>query len=153
MPIIKLPDALRDAVTSGLGNDLSRRIEKGRAVAILTYQRSETGEDEYLVEFKSAENAKTLASYRGNGRGAKTTEAVPLYPYTTEFMQALAENTDIGDGGFVLRHAAPVGEGAHDFRVEFAPPGSSAVYLALEAKAGVGESVPMQRADPNPAKE
>ena len=152
MPIIRLPDALRDVITSALDNDLGRRIEKGRAVAILTYQCAETGENKYLVEFKSAENAKTLACYQGNSKGTKTSESVPLYPDTTELMRDLADNVDIGEAGFVLQHTAPTGEGAHDFRVEFTPPGSSAVYLALEAKASEGESVPMQRAELYPVK-
>ena len=152
MPIIRLPDALRDVIAGALGNDLGRRIEKGRAVAIFTYQHAETGEHEYLVEFKSVENAKTLASYRGNSKCTKATEIVPLYPDTTELMHALAENIDIGDAGFVLQHIAPVGEGTHDFRIEYSPPGSSAVYLALEAEALEGESVPMQRAELYPAK-
>ena len=152
MPIIRLPDAMRDVITSALGNDLGRRIEKGRAVAIFTFQHAETGEHEYLVEFKSAENAKTLASYQGNSKGVKPTEAVPLYPYMTDQAKALAQGIDIGDGGFVLRHIPPEGDEPHGFRVVFTPSGSSAVYLALEAKAIAGESVPMQRADLYPVK-
>ena len=87
MPIIRLPDAMRDVITSALGNDLGRRIEKGRAVAVFTFQYAETGEHEYLVEFKSAENAKTLASYQGHSQGAQDTEAVPLYPHITDQAQ------------------------------------------------------------------
>ena len=152
MPIIRLPDAMRDVITSALGNDLGRRIEKGRAVAVFTFQHAETDEHEYLVEFKSAENAKTLASYRGNSKGVKATDAVPLYPYMTDQAQALAQGIDIGDGGFVLRHIPPEGDEPHGFRVVFTPPGSPAVYLALETKAIAGESVPMQRADLYPVK-
>ena len=150
MPIIRLPDAMRDVITSALGNDLGRRIEKGRAVAVFTFQHAETDEHEYLVEFKSAENAKTLASYRGNSKGVKATDAVPLYPYMTDQAQALAQGID--NGGFVLRHIPPEGDEPHGFRVVFTPPGSSAVYLALETKAIAGESVPMQRADLYPVK-
>ena len=152
MPIIRLPDALRDVITSALGNDLGRRIEKGRAVAIFTYQSAETGERQYLVEFKSSENAETLASFRGNSNDTKAEEAVPLFPDASHAAQALAENIDIGDAGFVLRHIAPADEGMDDFRVEFTPPGSSAVYLALEATAREGESVPMQRAELYPTR-
>ena len=147
MPIIRLPDALRDVITSALGNDLGRRINKGRAVAILTYHSAHAGEHEYLMEIKSSENSKTLASFRGNSMDANATEAVPLFPEATHAMQKLGENIDIGDAGFVLRHIAPAGQGMHDFRVEFTPPGSSAVYLALEAAAKEGESVPMRRAE------
>ena len=152
MPIIRLPDAMRDVITSALGNDLGRRIEKGRVVAVFTFQHAETDEHEYLVEFKSAENAKTLAAYQGHSKGVKATDAVPLYPYMTDQAQALAQGIDIGDGGFVLRHIPPEGDEPHGFRVVFTPPGSSAVYLALEAKAIAGESVPMQRADLYPVK-
>ena len=148
MAIITLPAAMRDIVTSALGNDLGRRIEKGRAVAIFTYQRAETGEYKYLVEFKRSENTKTLASFHGHGKGEKATEAVPLYPYSTDMTEALAENIHIGDGAFMLRHIPPAGDGEpHDFRVEFTPPESSAVYLALEARALDGRSVVMQRGD------
>ena len=152
MPIIRLPDAMRDVITSALGNDLGRRIEKGRAVAVFTFQYAETGEHEYLVEFKSAENAKTLASYQGHSQGAQDTEAVPLYPHITDQAQALAQGIDIGDGGFVLRHIPSRGGEPDGFRVVFTPSGSSAVYLALEAKATAGESVVMKRADLYPVK-
>ena len=146
MPIIRLPDHLRDRVISGLGNHIGLKVEKGHAVAIFTYQCSETGEYEYTVDFKNTENAKTLASYQGHGRGAKASEAVPLYLDTIDVAKSLAENIDIGDGIFVLRHLPPVGEEPPDFRVEFTPPGTATVRLALEAKANAGERVPMQRA-------
>lgn len=150
MPIIRLPDHLRDGIISGLGNELGRRIEKGRAVAIFTYQSSENGEREYTVEFKNTENAKTLASYQGHSKGAKAAEAVPLYPDTIDVAKALAENTDIGHGIFVLRHCSSDGDEPPDFRVEFTPPGASAVYLAVEAKANEGQTVVMQRVALNP---
>lgn len=152
MPIIRLPDHLRDGIISALGNDVGRKVEKGRALAIFTYQYSETGECEYLVEFKNTENAKTLASYQGHSKGAKATEAVPLYPDTIDVARSLAENIDIGDGIFTLRHIPSAGEEPPNFRVEFTPPGTSTVRLALEAKASAGQRVPMQRANPNPYK-
>ena len=148
MPIIKLPEAMRDVITSALGNDLGRRIEKGRAVAVFTYQGTDTGEHEYLVELKRSENTKALASFHGHSKGAKATEAVPLYPYSTDMTESLAENIHIGDGLFMLRHIPPADDGdPHDFRVEFTPIESSAVYLALEANALDGQSVVMQRGD------
>ena len=152
MPIIRLPDHLRDGIISGLGNDIGRKVEKGHAVAIFTYQCSESGEHEYTVEFKNTENAKTLASYQGHGKGAEATEAVPLYPDAIDVAQALAENIDIGDGIFMLRHIPSEGEEAPDFRVEFTPPGTATVRLELWAKANAGERVPMQRADLHPYK-
>ena len=152
MPIIKLPAAMRDVITSALGNDLGRRIEKGRAVAVFTYQCADTGEHEYLVELKRSENTKTLASFHGQSKGAKATEVVPLDPYSTDMTEALSENIHIGDGVFTLRHLPPEGDGEpHDFRVEFTPLESSAVYLALEAKALDGQSVVMQRGDLYPS--
>ena len=150
MPIIRLPDHLRDGIISALGNELGHRIKKGHAVAIFTYQCSETGEHEYTVEFKNTENAKTLASYQGHGKGTKAAEAIPLYPDTIDVAQALAENSDIGDGIFVLRRIPSEGGGPPDFRVEFTPPGASAVYLAVEAKANEGQTVAMQRVALNP---
>ena len=60
MPIIRLPDHLRDGIISGLGNHIGRKVEKGHAVAIFTYRHSESGEYEYTVDFKNTENAKTL---------------------------------------------------------------------------------------------
>ena len=148
MPIIKLPAAMRDVITSALGNDLGRRIEKGRATAVFTYQCAETGESDYIVEFKRSENTKSLASYHGHSKDAKAIETVPLYPESTDMAQALAEDIHIGDGIFMLRHVSPTRGGEpHDFRVEFTPPGSSAVYLALEAKALPGQSVVMERGD------
>ena len=152
MPIIKLPDAMRDVITSALGNDLSRRIGRGQAVAVLTYQCSETGDHQYLVEFKRAENAKTLASFQGHSSGPDGTEPVPLSPKLDDGAEALAQGIDTGDGGFVLRHIQSAGAEPHDFRVEWTPPESSAVHLALEAKARAGESVPMERADLYPYK-
>ena len=147
MPIIRLPDHLRDGIISALGNELGHRIEKGHAVAIFTYQCSETGEHEYTVEFKNTENAKTLASYQGHGKGTKAAEAILLYPDTIDVAQALAENSDIGHGIFVLRHIPSEDEEPADFRVEFSPPGTATVRLELWAKANAGERVPMQRAD------
>lgn len=153
MPIIRLPDALRDAVTSALGNDLSRRIENGRAVAILTYQFNETGEHEYVLEFKRAENTKTLGSFHGQSDNANGTKWVPLVPKLTNRMEALAENIDIGDGVFKLRHIPSADENPHDFRIVWTPSASSAVYLALEAKAEVGQSVVMKRGDLYPGRD
>lgn len=147
MPIIRLPDHLRDGIISGLGNHIGRKVEKGHAVAIFTYRHSESGEYEYTVDFKNTENAKTLASYQGHSKGAKAAEAVPLYPDTIDVAKSLAENIDIGDGIFVLRHLPAEGEEPPDFRVEFTPPGTATVRLALDAKAYAGERVPMQRAD------
>lgn len=147
MPIIRLPDHLRDGIISGLGNHIGRKVEKGHAVAIFTYRHSESGEHEYTVDFKNTENAKTLASYQGHSKGAKAAEAVPLYPDALDVAQALAENADIGAGIFTLRHIPAEGEEQPDFRVEFTPPGAATVRLALEAKANAGERVPMQRAD------
>ena len=151
MPIIRLTDEMRAAITSALGNDLGRRIEWGGAVAIFTFQDSATDEHEYLVEFKRSENAKTVASYRGRSNGAKAAEGVPLYPENMDLVEALAEGIYIGDEICTLRHLPPVGEEGHDFRVEFTPPGSPAVYLGLEAKAMPGQSVVMERGDLYPA--
>ena len=147
MPIIRLPDHLSDRVISGLGNHIGRKVEKGHAVAIFTYLCSETGEYEYTVDFKNTENAKTLASYQGRSKGAKASEAIPLYPEAIDVAQALAENSDIGHGIFVLRHIPSEDEEPADFRVEFSPPGTATVRLELWAKANAGERVPMQRAD------
>ena len=145
MPIIRLPDHLRDGIISALGNDIGRKVEKGRAVAIFAFQRSENGEHEYTVEFKNTENAKTLASYQGRSKGTQSTEAVPLYPDSIDVAQSLAENIDIGDGTFMLHHIPSAGEEPPDFRVEFTPPGTSTVRLELQAKADAGQRVPMQR--------
>ena len=150
MPIIRLPDHLRDGIISGLGNHIGRKVEQGHAVAIFTYQCSETGEYEYTVDFKNTENAKTLASYQGHGMGAKASEAVPLYLDTIDVAQALAENSDIGHGIFVLRHIPSEDGEPPDFRVEFTPPGTATVRLELWAKANAGERVPMQRTDLHP---
>ena len=147
MPIIRLPDHLRDGIISGLGNHIGRKAEKGHAVAFFTYQCSESGEREYTVEFKNSENAKTLAAYQGHSNGTKATEMVPLYLDTIDVAKSLAENSDIGDGIFMLRHIPPTGSEPPDFRVEFTPPGTGKVRLALEAKANAGERVPMQRTE------
>ncbi len=152
MPIIKLTDEMRDAITSALGNELGRRIKTGHAVAVFTYQCAETGEHEYRVEFKRSENTKTVASYQGRSKGAKSAEGIPLYPENTDLAEALAEGIYIGDEICTLRHLPPAGEKeGHDFRVEFTPPGSHAVYLGLEAKAVPGQSVVMERGDLYPA--
>lgn len=152
MPIIKLTDEMRDVITSALGNELGRQIARGDAVAIFTYQRAEPGGHEYLVEFRRSENAKTVASYQGHSKGAQAAEAVPLYPENADLAQALAEGIYIGDEICTLRHLPPVGEEeGHDFRIEFTPPGSPAVYLGLEAKAMPGQSVEMKRGDLYPA--
>ena len=151
MPIIRLTDEMRDAITSALGNELGRRIKSGHAVAVFTYQRAETGEHDYLVEFRRSENAKTVASYRGRSDGAKAAEEVTLRPEHTDWTEAVAEGIYMGDEICTLRHLPSVGEDGHDFRVEFTPPGSSAVYLGLEAKALPGQSVVMKRGDLYPA--
>ena len=145
MAIIRLPDHLRDGIISGLGNHIGRKVEKGRAVAIFTYQCSESGEYEYTVDFKNTENAKTLATYQGHSKGTKATEAVPLYLDTIDVAKSRAENIDIGDGIFKLHHLPPEGEGPPRFYVEFTPPGTAVGRLGLVAKANAGERVPMQR--------
>ena len=97
---------------------------------------------------KRSEHTKTLASLHGHSKGEKAAETVPLHPYSTDMTEALAENIHIGDGVFTLRHIPPASDGEpHDFRVEFTPFESSAVYLALEVKALDGQSVVMQRGD------
>ena len=154
MPIIRLPDDMRDVITGALNHDLGQRIEKGRAVAVLTYQRTEDGDHKYIVEFKNPESPISLASYYGHSNRADGTEPVLLSPYLKDPAEALAHDVgSIDDGGFVMRHhTPPTDRGMHDFRVEFIPPGSSAVHLALEAKAWEGQIVPMQRADLYPVK-
>ena len=151
MPIITLTDEMRDAITSALGNELGRRIKSGHAVAVFTYQRADTGEHDYRVEFRRSENAKTVASYRGRSNGAKPAEEVTLHPENMDLTEALAEGIYIGDEVCTLRHLPSVGEDGHDFRAEFTPPGSSAVYLGLEARAMPGQSVVMKRGDLYPA--
>lgn len=147
MPIIKLPDHLRDAVPSALANHLTRRIEKGSAVAVLTYQRAENGERQYLVEFKSTENANVLASYCGQSGRVDGKQRVPLFPYLPDWPQELERNTDAGDQVFALEHSPPEGGEDHGFRVEFTLPGSPVAHLALEARAQEGETVPLQRTE------
>ncbi len=152
MPIIKLPDALRDVVPSALGNELSRRIEKGDAVAILTCQSTESGGQQYLVEFKLTDNANTLASYRGHSNRADGTDPVPLCPYAADRAEGLAHDADIGHWGFALRRIPSDSAETHNFRVEWTLSETSAACLALEASAVDGQSVVMNRADCYPGK-
>ena len=147
MPIIKLPDHLRDAIPIGLANYLARRIEKGNAVAVLTYRRAENGEREYLVEFKNTENAKTLASYCGQGDQAEGKQRVPLFAYLPDRPKELKRDADAGDQVFALEHSPPEGGEEHGFRVEFTLPGSPVAHLALEASAQEGETVLLQRTE------
>ncbi len=151
MPIIRLPDSIRDTITSALGNDLGRRIEKGHAVAMLIYKYTDAGDHEYLVELKRSENTRPLASFQGISNIADGTNLVLLGPKANDVTKVLADQIDIGDGGWVLRHTPHQRGELHDFRVEMTPPGSSAVYLALEAQAKEGQCVPMQRADLYPS--
>ena len=145
MPIIRLPDHLRDAIPIGLANDLTRRIEKGSAVAVLTYRRAENGERQYLVEFKNMENAKTLASYCGQSGQAEGKQRVPLFAYLPDRLKELKRDTDAGDQVFALEHSPP--EGGEEHGVEFTLPGSPVAHLALEASAQEGETVLLQRTE------
>ena len=144
MPIIRLPDHLRDAIPSGLASYLTRQIEKGSAVAVLTYQRAANGERRYLVEFKSTENAKTLASYCGQSGQADGKQRVPLFPYLPDRPRELKRDTDACDRVFALEHSPPESGAEHGFRVEFTLTGSPVPHLALEARAQEGETVLLQ---------
>ena len=123
MTITRLPDHLRDAIPSGLANYLARGIEKGNAVAVLTYQRTDNGEHQYLVEFKNTENAKTLASYCGQSDQADRKQRVPLFPYLPDRPRKLERDTYAGDQVFALEHSPPEDGEEHGFRVEFTLPG------------------------------
>ena len=153
MPTIRLPNAMRDVITSALGNDLSRRIEKGSAAVDLTYRRpDEAGGREYQVELKSQDRQKTYFTYYGHSNSANWTEPVLLCPAPSQVVKSVSQKVHIGDGVFVLHHIPAKTEEPDKFRVVMTPPDSSAVYLALEAEAREGQSVPMKRADLYPEK-
>ena len=150
MTIIKLPDALRDAIPNALGNELSRRIAKGDTVAVLTCHATADGAHDYLVEFKLTENANTLVAYHGHSTPADGAEPIPLCPYPMDREEGLSPAGDAGPWGFTLRQILPDGAEGRKIRVEWIPEGTSTARLALEACARDGRSVMMNRAGRRP---
>ena len=147
MPIIRLPEELREAVTDAFGNELSRRIGSGVANVDLTYRRSDaTGGREYFLNLESGIAHRKRITCQGRSDGSDWTEAVPLRPEPGASPELVAQTIGIGNGEMTLYHTPPKREEAHKFRVVMTPTGSEAVYLAPEAEAHEGENVPMKRA-------
>lgn len=153
MPIITLPGGIRDTITRSSGQELQKRIANGKAAADITYVlHADTANRSYRLEFKSAKG-ETLSVWRADDDGTDWTKPIPLYPDLSSELKTVSKAVDIGEGGMFLLHWPGLDNAKHRFRVELSPPGSSAVYMALEAEGREGEIVAMQSAElyPNEA--
>lgn len=65
-------------------------------------------------------------------------------------MKSISQNIDLGEAMFLARHLSTHGDEERRLRVEFRPPHSSAVYLAMEGKGKIGEEIRMDVAPTHP---
>ena len=150
MPDITLPDDLRDAINDAFGSELNRQIGRGSVDAILTCNEGLTGTKVCVIEFK-ARNGPRVA-YRGEFPAIDSTEWVALQP--EPWVKPEAINQVGMDRGELALKQLPSRRGhAPNYRVVLTPPGSSTVYMALEALARDSESVRMNRVDLFPNKD
>ena len=147
MPIITLPGGIRDTITRTLGRDLQKRIANGRAVAEITFRfEDETQNRTYQLDFKSPKG-DVLKTLWGHSEGTDWSEPVTLYPNLSPVADNVGNAVNFSDGGLFLLHKPAEENVGHRFRVEFAPLGSSAVYMALEAEGDGDAPLTMQPAE------
>ena len=153
MPTVTLPGGIRDTITRTLARDLQKRIADGKAAADVTFHlEQDTQHRIYRLDFKSSKG-KVLATLWGSSDGTDWSEPVPLCPNPPPAAENIGNVVNFGDGGLFMLHKPAEENSSHKFRVEFAPLGSSAVYMALEAEGDEGAAHAMQPAElyPNQA--
>ena len=149
--MIKLPQSITDHFMRSSGERLIREVTKGRIIPKFIYNTDSEGRFLVRLELFDSKKHKSLLHLEGNQAEWEWEGNILLEPQITETMKNISQNINLGEAIFLARHLSTYGDEERRFRVEFRPPHSSAVYLAMEGAGKIAEDIRMHVAPTHPS--
>ena len=156
--MIRLPESFRTQTHVAMAHRLYKDIQKGKVSFILKWDKDDDDYHILAVKLQDQRKQESLLHWQGNEIDADETGNIPMVAAGGKALKGLngklagIASRMMKPGSFVLfakQTKTQSGESTR-FRIEFKPPESSAVYLALEGEGKRETQIPMYMAETHP---